>query len=82
MDGGRVVGAIILVLGLPGCVGLFCTDWSMLWGLIGQCLCGVLSLYVFGDVVGFNRSPNNPSCWVSEFVFGYGCVFEVFNVDI
>ena len=57
-------------------------DWIVLWGFIGQCLCGGLAADVLGNIVGSNRSPNKPSLWFSEFVFGYGCVFKVFNVDI
>ena len=54
----------------------------LLWGLIGRLLCGGLSLDVFGHRVGSNGSPNNLPFWVGEFVFGYRCVLEVFNVDI
>ena len=71
VDGGSCVGAVTVVLRLPVVFDMICLGWSVLWGLLGCCLCFGLSLDVFGDVVGSNRSPNRLSFWVCQFVFGY-----------
>ena len=55
MDGGRCVGAVTVVLRLPGVFDMTCLGSSVLWGLLGYCLCFSPSLDVFGDVVGSNR---------------------------